>query len=511
MISMAQTYTPPGVNVREIVSPQVAPLLASPANVCLVGLSQGYQIRTDQVLLTSTSPIPLPYLASLPGSTLTAVLSVKDALNPSKGATNGSGYVVSTDYTVNLGAGTITRLESGAIANPTLVNVTYEYVPSNYFEPIRLFTQGEVESRFGASFNAEGTAINSHISFAANLAFQNGARSIVLQPLFTRATPGNPQTPASQPNAVQAAATVTWEDTLYVLRGIEELDILVPIVGQSEEDVTDAAQLAIFQAVQNHEAFMNGQQQYIVGILGEDSSASDSVAAMATIRSHAVTLQSRYGGELNQQNVLINTSAFGVPLPNVNSTLAVGGQYMAAAIAGAVAARPPSAGLTKKAIAGFSSVLDTRLLSDKNIDAETGLMVIEQKKTNILCRQQLTLDTSSVARKELSVVRAKFIMIESIRETLENEVIGQIIADANSPYVVRSAINAVLSSLQQAGDIVEYSQVQAVLSSVEPTTIEASFSYRPAFPVNFVNVSFSLNLTTNTVTASENTNNESAV
>lgn len=499
------TYSPPGVNVREIVSPQVAPLLASPANVCLVGLSQGFQIRTDQLLLTGTSPIELPYLASLPGSTLTAVISVKDALNPSKGASNGSGYVEGTDFTVNTGAGTITRLESGAIENPTLVNVTYEYVPSNYFEPIRLFDQGSVESRFGPSFNPGGTAINSHLSYAASLAFQNGAGSLILQPLFTRATPGNPTTPASQPNSSQAAAAVTWADTLYVLRGIEELDIIVPVIGQSEEHVTDAAQLAVFEAVQDHEAFMKGQQQYIVGILGEDSSASHSVATMATIRSHAVTLQSRYGGELNQQNVLINTSAFGVPLPNVNNTLAVGGQYVAAAVAGAVAARPPSAGLTKKAIAGISSVLDTRLLSDKNIDAETGLMVIEQKKTNILCRQQLTLDTTSTARKELSVVRAKFIMIESIRETLENEIIGQIIADANSPFVVRSAISAVLSALQQAGDIVGYSQVQASLSSLEPTTITASFSYRPAFPVNYINVSFSLNLTTNTVTANETT------
>jgi hypothetical protein len=505
-------YTPPGVNVREIVSPQVAPLLASPANVCLVGLSQGYQVRTDQVLLTGTSPIPLPYLASLPGSTLVSVLSVKDALNPSKGAANGSGYVLSTDYTVNTGAGTITRQGSGGIEDPTLVNVTYEYVPANYFEPIRLFDQGSVESRFGPSFNAEGNGINSHLSYAANLAFQNGAGSLILQPLFTRATPGNPTTTASQPNATQAAAAVTWADTLYILRSVEELDILVPVVGQSEEDVTDAAQLAIFQTVQDHEAFMNGQQQYIVGILGEDSSASDTVASMSTIRSHAVTLQSRYGGDLNQQNVLVNTSAFGVPLPSVNSTLAVGGQYMAAAIAGAVAARPPSAGLTKKAIAGFSAVLDTRLLSDKNIDAETGLMVIEQKKTNVLCRQQLTLDTTSTARKELSVVRAKFIMIESIRETLENEVIGQIIADANSPYVVRSAINAVLSALQQAGDIVSYSQVQASLSSLEPTTISASFSYRPSFPVNYVTVSFSLDLSTQTVTASsETTNTESTL
>lgn len=500
---MSQPYTPPGVSVTEILSSQVSPLLASAADVCLVGLSQGYQTRTDQLVLTGTTAIALPFLATVPGSKAVAVSAVKDALNPSKGAANGSGYVLTTDYTVNLSAGTITRVNSGAIVDPTLVNVTYTYIPGNYFEPIRLQDQGSVESRFGASFDPTGTFINSPLSYAASIAFQNGAGEITLQPLFTRGTPGDPTTTQSQPNATQGAAAVTWSDTLYNLRSVEDLDVLVPIVGQSQEDVTDAAQVAIFQTVQDHEAFMNLEYQYIVGIFGEDSSASGSVGQATTIRTHAATLQGRYGGSLNQQNVLVNTSNFGVPLPNANTTLAVGGQYMAAAIAGALASRPVSSGLTRKALSGFSSVLDSRLLSEKNLDAQAGLMVIEQVGNVVRCRQQKTLDLTGAARAELSVVRAKFLMIESIRETLEDQVIGQIIADANSPFVVRSAISAVLSSLQQAGDLVDYSQINVTLSSLDPTTIQANFSYRPAFPLNYINISFSLDLSNNTVSGGE--------
>jgi hypothetical protein len=36
--------------------------------------------------------------------------------------------------------------------------------------------------------------------------------------------------------------------------------------------------------------------------------------------------------------------------------------------------------------------------------------------------------------------------------------------------------------------------------SLEPTTIQVKFSYRPAFPVNYIDVSFSLDLTTQTIT-----------
>jgi hypothetical protein len=138
-------------------------------------------------------------------------------------------------------------------------------------------------------------------------------------------------------------------------------------------------------------------------------------------------------------------------------------------------------------------------------------MVIEQVGQVIRIRQGNTLDTQNgPARSELSVVRAKFIMMESIQQTLDNQVIGKIIADANSPLVVRSAISSVLGILQQSKVIVGYSQVTSVLTSTNPTTVTASFSYAPAFPLNFVDVTFSIDLTNNTVTVSDGTGSSSA-
>lgn len=493
---MALAYRPPGVGVSETVTTQISPLLAAPALVALVGLTQGYQVRTDQFVISGTSAVALPGLPT--GATVSAVQSVKDALNPSKGASDGSGYTLTTDYTVNTGAGTITRVGAGAIADNTLINVTYTYIASDYYAPTRLYDLGSVESRYGSGLAPDGVTINSPVSYAAGIAFENGADSIVIQPLFKRGTPGDPQTAPSQPNAAEAAALSTWQDTLYVLRDIEDINVVVPVVGQSQANVTDAAMLAIEQAIQDHIYFMAQQQQYIISVNAEDSSADNTKATKATIQSHANTLRSRYGGVLAETTALVNTSRFTRSLPG-GRLATVGGQYVAAAIAGMLAARPVSASLTRGVVSGFQGVSDSRDLNEKNADAAAGLIVVEQKGENLVIRHGITLDLTGSARREISVVRAKHRMVESVRDTLDRQVIGKILADGNSTAIVKSTVVGVLEQLRQGRDLVDYSAVEAKLMSLEPTLIQVRFSYRPAFPLNYIDVVFSLDLTAGTV------------
>jgi hypothetical protein len=132
------------------------------------------------------------------------------------------------------------------------------------------------------------------------------------------------------------------------------------------------------------------------------------------------------------------------------------------------------------------------------------LVVEEIRGGSIRIRDGLTIDTSGGAsRSQVSVVRAKFNVIESIRETLENQVIGRIIADSNSPVIVRSAISAVLSVLERTRQIVGYNIPQVKVVSLEPTTLVATFSYRPAFTVNYIDIVFQLDLSSQTVTVFE--------
>jgi hypothetical protein len=494
---MALAYRQPGVTVEEVITPSITPLLAAPALVCLVGQAQGYQTRTDQFVLSGTSAVALP---SLGDATLLQVVSVKDALDPSRGASDGSGYQTPADYTVQSSSGTITRVGTGAITDGRLVNVTYQYISSDYFLPVRCYDLGTIESRYGASLTDDGTSINSALSYAASIAFENGASSIVCQPLFVRGTPGDPSTSKNQPTNAQAAALSSWSDTLYTLRDIEDINIIVPIIGQSAPNVGDSTILSIFQAVQDHAYFMSQQDQYIVGLFGEDSSASNTVAQKAVIQGHASILRGRYGGDVAEQSVLINVSKFTRSLPAYGQSLTLGAQYAAAALAGMLASRPVSSALTRKVISGFISVADPRSMQEKNEDAAAGLLVIESKGGAVIVRHSITLDQTSAARRELSVVRAKHRMIESVRDTLDRQVIGQIIADGNAPGIVRQTVIGVLELLRQGRDLVDYTGVDARLLSLDPTTIQVRFSYRPSFPLNYIDIQFSIDMSNGTIT-----------
>src|SRR4051812_39666247 len=123
---MANAYTPPGVSVDELSSPSIAPLLAVPASVCLVGLSAGVITRTDVVTLTGTTAVLLPGVPTDATMTSGSIISVMDAVTPSLAI---NGYVSTTDYVFTSSTHTIARAGGGAIPDGNSVYVTYTYTP----------------------------------------------------------------------------------------------------------------------------------------------------------------------------------------------------------------------------------------------------------------------------------------------------------------------------------------------------------------------------------------------
>jgi hypothetical protein len=487
--------------------------------------------ETEEVtLIFELTPTPLSFLVSLPGSVLESVISVYSATNPSEGENEGKGFKEFKEgvgaYKVDKETGTVIRIEGGLIKANQLVNVTYTYVPAGYYNPMRLYNFNEVQNRLGNALtkNAEGE-YTSPLSVAAQKAFESGAGNVILQPLFAlqlgstepKYNAGGFITNAEQPTAKQISEAKTWEGTLKALNLVETIDLIVPVVGQgmgivTEEkegkkvqkaEVKDGNVNSIIAAFLGYEQYRAIEEQYIYGIFGEDSTTGE--ALESTLWSHAQNIRSYAGGSLAAQNILINGGNFGISLPE-GGEASLGGEYMAAAVAGALASRPVASSLTRKGITGFTKVNDLRTPAQKNEDAGEGLMVIEQIKGQIRCRHAISLDnTHGASRSEVSVVRAKFLMVESVKETLENQIIGQIIADGNSPIIVRSAISGVLSALQSAGDLVDFATPVVQITTLEPTTITASFSYRPAFTLNYIDIVFSLDLSSQTVTTVENT------
>lgn len=498
MTMASNSYVPPGVTVSEVVDPSISPILNTAATICLVGLAKGTITKTDAVTLSGETAVTLPGVETTDVMTTGSILSVVDAIEPAKSEAleNGTYASGAKGYIFEKTAHTIKRGSESEIPAGHTVYVTYTYTPADYFLPIRMSSMADIVNRFGDIYDTTGTEINSPLSYAASLCFENGAQEVVLQPLFY-----NNSGTKEQPSTEKAALAATWASNFENLRDINSINLLVPVVGQSQSGVSDAIQLQIIQAAQDHAKFMKNQQQYIMVISGEDSSTSSSVGQMATLRTHAVTLAGRYNEEMAEQTVAVSPSKFYRYTPTAEATqIAVGGQYMAAAVAGMIASRNVSASLTRKVVSGFSGVGERRTLADKNSDAASGLLVIEAKGGAIQIRHGITINTAGgSAKREISVVRAKHVVAESVQETIETQIIGQVIADGDAPLIVRSAVISVLEELRNADDIVDYSDVQAVTSSLDPTEIDVRFSYRPAFPVNYVNVTFSLDLTTGTI------------
>lgn len=499
-------YQPPGVTVTEISNPVPSAILALPATVALVGRSPGIVARTDAVTLSGSTAVGLPGAPSTSTMVLADIKLVMNATNPGDAP---SGYTVAatasnpTQVVFDATAHTVARnpTATSPVPDGATVYVTYTYTPVDFFRPILLDNMTDIEARFGSAFDSTGAAINSRLTLGAQVAFENGAQQIVLLPLFY-----NNAGTRQQPTDAQVAASATWSDNFVALRDIPDINVIVPIVGQSDANVGDSNALAIEQTLQDHIHFQKTEQQYIIGVVGEDSSASTSVAQAATLQNHATTIAGRYGGSDAEDMVFVSPSKFTRVLPTGSAEIAVGGQYVACAIAGMLAARDVSQTLTRKIVSGFHLVADARTKAQMNTDASNGLCVIYQRNGAVTVRHAITTDTSSTIKREISIVRAKHRVIESVRDTIDNQIIGQVIADGDAPSVVASTIGAVLEQLKQLGDIVGYSDVQARTLTLDPTTIEVRFSYRPAFPVNYVNVVFSLDLTTGTLTLPDTVN-----
>lgn len=471
----------------------------------------------EAVILFEFDPTPLPFLAALPGSKLEQVLSVYSATDPSEGPPGGNGFEkyegTTGDWKEDQSTNSVVRINGGRIGANQLVNVTYVYVPAGYYNPIRLFGVSEVVNRFGSpeARNEKGE-LTSPLSLAAQKAFESGASNVILQPLFKLSSGTEPEYDehgfiinAEQPGAKAVAEPTTWGKTLKALDLVAAIDLITPVIGQGEAEgkVNDGIVTAIIKEVLGYEQKREVEEAFIFGVFGEDGTHGEALSA--ALNKHAQEIRSYAGGALASHNVLININSLGISLLEGNEA-AVGAQFAAAAVAGAMASRPVASSMTRKGITGFTKVKTLKTTTQKNEDAEEGLFVIEQiQNGQIRCRHAITLDTGhGAARSEVSVVRAKFLMIESVKETLENQVIGQIIADGNSPIIVRSAIVGVLSALQSAGDLVDFKTPIVQIASLEPTTITASFSYRPAFTLNYIDISFALDLSSQTVSTIEN-------
>ena len=383
------------------------------------------------------------------------------------------------------------------------VQVGYTATPSDYYVPTQVFSQSDVEDKYGAALDANGNIL-SPVTLAAGFAFANGATDMVIQALFSLGDDGfRTQGGVDTSGQSDANNLDDWEDTLVALRDVQDVNVLVPLVSTGTGNYSDVLSLNVFIAIQEHIQFMiTNNDTYLVAICGEDSTATGpsgtALAAPTTLQSHALTLNNT---SLPEVMTLISPASYQYAASTGTATN-IGGQYVASMVAGRLASQDVQQTLTRRTLIGLTAVNTLRAESDKDTDAASGLFVIENYRGTIRIRHAITVAVNNPNTRELSVIRAKGYMIENVKDVVDQQIIGQIIADDNAAFTIQTLVEAELQSLITEGAIVDYQNVQSRLLTSDPTTCEIRYSYLPAFPLNYVNIIFSINTASGVVTTS---------
>lgn len=398
-----------------------------------------------------------------------------------KGTTTDADYIVTgsgASLAIARSAGTTTM----GVANDKLtVKVTYNATPSDYWLPTRCFSQYDVEQKYGAAWDSSGNILNP-ISFAASMAFANGANSVVLQALFAAGTP----------NTNPTGSLTDWNNTLANLYNIEDINVVVPIIETSglAQSNSDALSLSILTAVQSFCSYMaQNQQQLVIAVCGEDAT-NGVLASPATLQTHAQSLGA--STSYSEHIAFVSPGSFQIANPVTGLPTNIGGQYVAAAVAGMLARYPVQTPLTRKQVNAITGVNVARTEAQKDQDAAAGLLVVEAKRGRIQVRDAITTSQVSISSRTLSVVRAKHFMMENIRQALDDQVIGQLILDQQANFTVQLIVSNELELLVNEGSIVSYDAIQVTPDPNDPTAIQVRFSYLPAYPLNKVSISFSI-------------------
>jgi hypothetical protein len=469
-------YQPPGIYINE--QPEPMPNLPSvvalpPARIALVGPSRGYQQNTETIQM-STTPTPLSK-RGIDDDTITVT------------ALDGTLYALTTDYTVTQtgttseSVTTITRNSGGMITTEgAVVYISYQFTDSSYYEPYQSTDWDEIQARYGQAIDPTTGAVGSALSLAARIAIEQGALDLVLVPTLGSATP----------STVTAAQLKQGLDKLLAR---DDVGVVVSLaVGIGGSDVSAGETKTVADDLKAHVQTATNGGQYRIGIIGYDTMVTRSFD-QAALAINYERIMLAYPQAMNWYNGLTNT------------TMEIGGPYLAAAYAGMMASYAVQIPLTRKLVRSFSSIPSrirgSMTMAFRNTLSANGVSVTEQTTDGrLVIRHALSTDPRNVLSREISITRSKDALLRLIYLSIDTSQIIGTAADEESPERLRGIVEGALNQADQANVIISWSNLSVRRSPLDLTRMEVKFAYEPAFPLNQIVVSFSISTTTGAIT-----------
>lgn len=468
-------YQPPGVYTEAVPGPQLSVQSLTPTAVGLFGMSIGYRRDTESLVVDPDTDATTPAV----NRTLRQAGIRRDTLtvrNPNSGEL----YQLDTDYTVHqVSAGadatpgtrddlyTIRRVIDGGHIDPgDTLEVSYAYVDENYFDPYSFYDYDDVRDAYGAPFDAAGN-LQSELTLAAKFAFQNGAQRVICV--------------AVDPSAPDTPTLADYEDALGRLRDESDISVIVPATG------TQQIQSLVVAHV-NQQSRNRYERRAIVGRDGTGTAVSSAQRITDA------------QGMRNSRVAMVSPATMRYFAPELNKEILLGGQFLAAAAAGISVSQNPALPLTRRQVVGFADVGEKLAESQKNLESQSGLMVIEKTRSNsVRVRHGVTTNPQDTLTREWSVVGQEDAMVYRLREYLDNDrLIGDII-DELTMVNVKASADAALSSLQRDRIIRGYRDLKVRQVETQPDVIEIRYEWLASLPLNYLLVRYSLNVTSGEV------------
>lgn len=476
----------PGVYVSSDTTGSVAAVGVNGTVICLVGNGLGYNIYTESVSFAGGSTVQLTQQGidvssiSVSGPVAVSGMPVQTQFVADAGGTP-------HDYSTNqTGSGTattttLTRTSSGQISSGGTVVVTYHYTDPLYFSVRRFSDYSSFEDAYGVPFDPATGEIQSELSLAAQLAFQNGASLI-----YGVALSGS----GSQSAQMQSALALT----------LPNYDInLVVTLNDGAVDGSTAQSLASVLGGHLQAAEAEGFLRLgLFGVAQQFQGVTPDVVAR----------------QINNRRVIVVwPQAFLYYNSLINATQLLDGYFFAAACAGKLAGQNVNRGLTQSQIRSFSgipaTVVNTMTTANKNSWSSSGVSVAEIGRSGqLVIRHGVTTQVDFTQNREISIVREGDAIVNLIQTALNQAgLIGDPIT-VDTPYSIKAIIAGALETARASETIQAYTELlvrQQALPNGDPTVIECSFKWAPTYPLNYITVVLTLDLNTGNLTATTDT------
>lgn len=468
-------YQPPGLYTEAVNGPQLAVNTAAPTSVGLFGMAVGYQTHTESVVF-------LPDAVDDEGAAIavpTRVLGQPGVLTDTVVVRNPASrevYAVGTDFTVevaSIGASVSSPrddtyylrrvIDGGHILAGDVVEVSYRYTDEEYFTDRTFWDFDDVRDAYGSAFDSEGNIV-SEITLAARLAFQNGASSVVCVAVDA----ADPSVPTLD----------EYVNALNKLSDNPDISVIVPATGMQALHVEVLAHV-------NRQSLAQFERRAIIGRDGSGTSVSSS-----QLIANARALSSR-------RVALVSPTKMTYFSSEVNREVVIGGQFLAAALAGLSVSQNASTPLTRKRVLGFADIGERAPENQKSLESQNGLLVVEKtREGQIRVRHGVTTDPATYLDREWSVTGQEDAMLYRLRRYLDNnQIIGSIINDITL-VTIKATVDSTMQSLVQDQTINGYSDLKVRQLATMPDVVEIRFAWNPAMPLNYIVVRYSVNVTT---------------